>query len=177
MNRLFHLLPILFGVLFFFALPSAAQTSAPETRPITDLRALLPSRERPRPLLVNFWATWCGPCRVEFPELVKLDREYRAKGLDFVLVSVDDKPLIDTRVPEFLAGYEAAMPSYLLDLPGRRAKARAVRQIAPRFADAYPFTLLFDRRGRLVYQKHGVVDGRVLRAQIEKVLQNAAASR
>ncbi len=162
-------------LLLVAALGSAAQTDprlpAVKTEPIADLRAILPDGgEDARPLVVNFWATWCGPCREEFPDLVEIDREYRPRGLDFVLVSVDDRAVVETRVPEFLAQYEASMPSYLLDLAGRRAKASAIRRVAPRFADAYPLTLLFDRRGRLVYQKAGVVDPKILRAQIEKVL-------
>jgi thiol-disulfide isomerase/thioredoxin len=41
-----------------------------------------------KPLLVNFWATWCGPCREEFPDLVKIDSEYKGK-IDFITVSLD----------------------------------------------------------------------------------------
>ncbi|MEO8648371.1 MAG: TlpA disulfide reductase family protein, partial [Acidobacteriota bacterium] len=43
-------------------------------------------RPKEKPLLINFWATWCDPCREEFPELVKLDSEYKGK-IDFVTVS------------------------------------------------------------------------------------------
>src|SRR5262244_3857959 len=53
------------------------------------LKALL-KRESPHPLLVNFWATWCDPCRDEFPDLVKIDAQYRSLGLDFVTVSLED---------------------------------------------------------------------------------------
>jgi thiol-disulfide isomerase/thioredoxin len=148
--------------------------SAPETKMLTGegLKALLPSAADKRPVLINFWATWCGPCRVEFPELVKIDEDYRGKGLNFVVVSIDDVSFIDTKVPEFLHGYDARMPSYLIYLPagGRRAIAKSIRAIAPTFRDAYPSTLLFDARGRLVYQKAGVINAKILRAQIDKVL-------
>jgi hypothetical protein len=91
--------------------------------------------------------------------------------LNFAVVSVDNVSLIDTKVPEFLQQFEAKMPSYLIYLPGgRREIARAIRQIAPKFPDAYPLTLLFDAQGRLVYQKAGVINPKILRAQIEKVL-------
>ena len=122
------------------------------------------------PLLVNFWATWCGPCHSEFPELVKIDADYRAKGLNFYVVSVDDFALIDSRVPEFLKEYESTMPSYLINIRGRREIAKAVRQIAPKFPDVYPLTLLFDADGELVFQKNGRVDSKILRKEIEKVL-------
>lgn len=135
------------------------------------LKKLLPSKENKKPLLINFWATWCGPCRVEFPDLVEIDKDYKKKGLNFALVSVDDFGIIDSRVPEFLSQYEATMPSYLLDYPDRTKLAKAVRQIAPRFPDKYPLTLLFDKNGRLVYQKTGVINPKILRAEIEKVLK------
>ena len=134
------------------------------------LKNLLPNKDNKKPLLINFWATWCGPCRVEFPELVKIDADYRAKGLNFALVSVDDFGIIDTRVPEFLQQYEATMPSYLLDYPTRPKIAKAVRLIAPGFPDRYPTTLLFDSGGKLVYQKIGVIDRKILRKEIDKVL-------
>jgi thiol-disulfide isomerase/thioredoxin len=135
------------------------------------LKALLPGAEKRQPVLLNFWATWCGPCHAEFPDLVEIDREYRPRGLNFSVVSVDNVSLIDTRVAQFLESYGAEMPSYLIHLPGgRREIARAVRQIAPRFRDVYPLTLLFDAQGRLVYQKIGRVNPRVLRAEIGKVL-------
>ncbi len=47
------------------------------------------ARRRGRPLVVNFWATWCGPCLEEMPQLGALAREYAAAGPDFVGVSVD----------------------------------------------------------------------------------------
>ena len=121
-------------------------------------------------LLLNMWATWCGPCRSEFPELVQIDADYRAKNLKFFIVSVDDFSVIDTRVPEFLKDYESTMPSYLINIEGRKEIAKAVRQIAPRFSDVYPLTLLFDGRGKLVFQKIGRVNTKILRKEIDKVL-------
>lgn len=135
-----------------------------------ELKNLLPDKKNKKPLLINFWATWCGPCRVEFPELVEIDNEYREKGLNFVIVSVDKFAVIETRVPEFLQQYEAKMPSYLLDAETDRQKLRAIRQIAPKFSGNYPFTLLFNANGKLVYQKSGVINAKILKLEIEKVL-------
>ncbi len=151
----------------------SAQDTLPiikETKAITDLKPLLPSKENKKPLLVNFWATWCGPCRVEFPELVKIDAEYRAKGLDFAIVSLDNLGSVDFRVADFLKSYKSTMPSYLLDLPTRTKINRAIRRIAPGSRGGMPLTLLFDAKGKLVYQKTGIVDAKILRAKIDKVL-------
>ncbi|MCV4594106.1 TlpA family protein disulfide reductase, partial [Escherichia coli] len=58
-------------------------------------------KPRGRPLLINFWATWCDPCREEFPDLVEIDRQYKGK-IDFITISLDDPEDIKTRVPQFL---------------------------------------------------------------------------
>jgi thiol-disulfide isomerase/thioredoxin len=55
-----------------------------------------------RPLLINFWATWCDQCREEFPDLVKIDADYRAKGLNFVAISLDEIGDVKTKVEPFL---------------------------------------------------------------------------
>jgi thiol-disulfide isomerase/thioredoxin len=173
------LFKICFAVFLIFAAVNfvPAQKHLPqyeeETKKIDaeGLKNLLPNAEKPQPVLLNFWATWCGPCRTEFPDLVKIDNDYRDKNLNFSLVSVDNAVLIKTLVPEFLLQYEATkIPSYLLDYPTRREITKAVRQIAPVFADRYPLTLLFDANGKLVYQKSGVINPKILRAQIDKVL-------
>ena len=165
----------LFSIVIFFAVTIAAQeTSLPiitETKKITaeELKNLAKPSDK-KPVLINFWATWCGPCRSEFPDLVQIDADYRARGLNFSIVSVDDFAIVDTRVPEFLESYDSTMPSYLINLDGREEIFKAVRRIAPRFPDTYPLTLLFDGRGKLVFQKVGRINAKILRKEIEKVL-------
>src|SRR5213593_346031 len=69
-----------------------------------------------RPLLINFWATWCDGCREEFPDLVKIDTDYRDKGLNFISITLDDISEIKTTVPEFLKTMKAKMPVVLLNV-------------------------------------------------------------
>ena len=66
-----------------------------------------------RPLLINFWATWCDPCREEFPDLVKIDADYKGK-IDFITVTLDEVGDIKGAVPKFLSDMKATMPAYLL---------------------------------------------------------------
>jgi len=79
------------------------------------------------PLVVNFWATWCSPCRLEMPQLEKLYREFAPKGVQFAAVSVDRKSYAD-RVKSFLKKQEMTVPAYL-DYETKLAKGFKVRAI------------------------------------------------
>lgn len=140
------------------------------TTAITELRPIIDDRAEKRPMLIKFWATWCGPCRVEFPQVVKLDAEYRARGLDVVIVSLDNFGAMDSRVADFLLVYKSTMTSYLLDLPNRNLVAREMRKVAPQATGGLPFTVLLNKNGKPVYQRHGVFSVNVLRTKIERLL-------
>jgi thiol-disulfide isomerase/thioredoxin len=121
----------------------------------------------PRPLLVNFWATWCDPCREEFPDLVKIDKEYRPKGLDFIAISLDDLADIKSGVPKFLREMGATMPAYLLNVPDPE---KAINAIDPRWSGALPATFLYDAQGQVVFKHFGRVQPEELRSAIEKLI-------
>src|ERR1041385_8341775 len=92
----------------------AAEPRKPTVSAIdTEALKTLLTQERQKPLLVNFWATFCDPCRDEFPDLVKIDRDYRPRALEFVTISLDDVSDIKTGVPKFLDEMKATMPAYL----------------------------------------------------------------
>lgn len=125
------------------------------------------SAQAKRPLLINFWATWCEPCREEFPDLVAIDREYRSRGLDFVTISLDDVSDIDRGVPQFLREMGATMPTYLLNVADPEMAISVVDQ---EWSGALPATFLFDAKGNLVYRRFGRIKPPELRAAIEKAL-------
>lgn len=125
-----------------------------------------------RPLLVNFWATWCAPCREEFPELVKIDTEFRPKGLEFVTVSLDNLADKDGDVAAFLTEMRAEkMPAYLLKTADEDA---AIAAIAPDWRGALPLTVLYGADGKAAYTKMGLIKPEILRAEIVKVLNSTA---
>jgi thiol-disulfide isomerase/thioredoxin len=133
------------------------------------LKSLLRAGEpRQRPLLVNFWATWCVPCREEFPDLVKLRARYAAEQLDFALVSLDDVSDIETAVPDFLSeSGAAALPAYLLHAEDDGA---AINLVDPRWGGELPATFLYDRTGQIVFNHKGRIKPAELQAAIDKTL-------
>jgi thiol-disulfide isomerase/thioredoxin len=122
----------------------------------------------PRPLLINFWATWCGPCREEFPDLVRLGDDYKARKLDFVIVSLDDPSEIKTTVPRFLRRMRAGMPAYLLN---ENEPNTAIEAVDPEWAGSMPATFLLDASGQVVYKHIGPINPEELRSEIEKVTE------
>jgi len=157
--------------------PAKSQAKAPakaQPKPIvvspldTDSLKTLLSGQRERPLLINFWATWCDPCRDEFPDLVKIDSEYRPQSLEFVTISLDDFSDIKTSVPKFLDSMKATMPAYLLNVSDPEP---AIDLIDPGWAGSLPATFLYNAKGEVVYKHFGRVDPNELRAAIDKLVK------
>ena len=69
------------------------------------------AKEKGKVVLVNFWATWCVPCREEFPDLVRLEQKYRGKGVSVIGVSIDSARDLQA-VEKFLATTKPDFPNY-----------------------------------------------------------------
>lgn len=134
------------------------------------LKGLL-KREPARPIVINFWATWCDPCRDEFPDLVKMDQDYRPQGIDFAAVSLDDLADIKTAVPKFLRRMGATMPAYLLNVPDPEL---AINAVDPTWSGALPATFLYNAQGEIVFKHFGRIKPLELRAEIEKLVGTRA---
>ncbi len=118
-----------------------------------------------KPLLVNFWATWCDPCRDEFPDLVKIDNEFRGK-IDFITVTLDDPEEIGRAVPRFLTSMKAEMPAFLLKTPDESV---AIAAVAKDWQGGLPFTILYNEKGEIAYFRQGKIRLETVRAEIEKL--------
>jgi thiol-disulfide isomerase/thioredoxin len=137
---------------------------------IEGLKALI--KPNGKPLLINFWATWCDPCREEFPDLVRLDSAYRGK-IDFVTVSLDDLVDIRTLVPKFLGEMKAEMPAYLLSTPDESA---AITLVSKDWGGNLPLTVLFTAAGDTAYLRKGKIRYDSVSAQIDKILAPTPAN-
>jgi thiol-disulfide isomerase/thioredoxin len=174
MHRVFKFVPSIAAAMLicvcFAASYSSAQTPAPKTTQIDILALKRLVRPNGKPLLVNFWATWCDPCREEYPDLVKIDQEYRGK-IDFITVSLDELSDKDTAVPKFLTDMKAEMPSYLLVTNNEEA---AMGVVSKDWTGGLPFTILYDAKGGILYARQGKVKIDLLKAALLKSVPAAA---
>jgi thiol-disulfide isomerase/thioredoxin len=115
-------------------------------------------------VVVDFWATWCSPCREEMPQLVGLERKYRSRGLRLVTVSCDD-PEQESDARRFLVENRVPGPLYV-----KRAAddEKFINFIDRKWSGALPALFLYDRKGRMVRSFIGETD----MAALEKALQS-----
>jgi len=110
------------------------------------------------PVLINFWASWCGPCRLEGPLMEKLYQRFKARGLVFVGVAIQDS---EDGARGYLAEYGWTFPAGP-DVKDRLADAYNVRGI--------PKTVILKRDGTVGYIQSGVMPEEYLAGKIEEIL-------
>jgi cytochrome c biogenesis protein CcmG, thiol:disulfide interchange protein DsbE len=117
-------------------------------------------------VVVNMWATWCVPCRKEFPLLVQLYQLYKSKGMELVAISHDDPQNLDD-VKDFIKERHALFPTYIADPNGASDLREA---IYPEWTGGLPATFFFDRHGMLKGKILGMVDREAFDTKIKPLL-------
>lgn len=138
----------------------------PEPVDYDDLRAELDSR-RGRVVIVNFWATWCMPCRVEFPDFVRFGKEFADKGVDVVFVSTDYEPDMP-HVVDFLKEHDVPWESYIKT----GVDFEFITSFHSEWSGALPATFVFDKDGRLRVFWEGLTSFDELEASVTDVLES-----
>lgn len=115
---------------------------------VVDVRGASQSLEqwRGRVLVVNYWATWCAPCREEIPLFVRMQERYGERGLLFIGIAIDQPD----KVAEFAREFRVNYPLVL----GGVDSIELLRQVGNR-AGVLPYTLVLDRKGNLVSREPG----------------------
>jgi thiol-disulfide isomerase/thioredoxin len=122
-------------------------------------------------LLVNVWATWCGPCVQELPEMVTMHRMYNDRDVELVTISLDD-PAQKAHALERLTQDHVAAVNYLFNSTDRDKLAEA---LDAKWAGPVPYTLLIAPGGRIFYRHEGAIDPlEVKRAIVDYVGRTAA---
>lgn len=133
---------------------------------VAALRALRENRDSGKLRLINVWATWCGPCVTEFPDLVETNLRFR--GRDFELVTVAaEYPQAEAKVLKFLQGQRASSRNVMF---GSTDKYAQIEAIDPEWNGALPHTLLVNEKGEVIFRHTGPLDFLELRRRIVPAL-------
>jgi thiol-disulfide isomerase/thioredoxin len=116
---------------------------------------------RGKVLVVNFWATWCAPCREEIPAFMKVQERWSAKGLQIVGIAIDETDKVRPYVAELKINY----PILVGGLDGIELARQAGNRLG-----GLPFTVVFNREGATVHSQLGGVNQRKLEALLEPLL-------
>jgi len=152
-------------ILFVIPLNQATAEQATDNPPAFTLKDLRGQKVRlsdykGKVVLVNFWATWCGPCLAEMPELVKLQKAYRGRGLQIIGVTFEEesKTLVNRLARKFKINYPLLYGS--TDL----SKQYGIE-------DVLPVTLVVDREGKLRDRILGILDMEEFNEKIKPMLE------
>jgi thiol-disulfide isomerase/thioredoxin len=130
------------------ALPVKVATAS--AAQLTALRKKPPGKT----VIINLWATWCGPCKIELPEIVKTYQWYRGREVDLVTISVDD-PANRAGVQKFLQTVHAPVTNLQVDTSDLFAVQAA---FDPEWQSGVPYTLVLGPEGHMIYREEGQVD-------------------
>lgn len=126
----------------------------------------LVSAHRGKVVLYDFWATWCEPCRVELPQLIRLQTKLKARGFELVTISADE-PEQQVEAEKVLKKIQSPRPAY-------RKQARKdddfINAIDPQWSGALPAMFLYDRTGHKVAAFIGETESVVIESAIRKLL-------
>jgi thiol-disulfide isomerase/thioredoxin len=150
---------------------AAAAAVAPSPRP-ADSAAVLAEVHRPgaSAVLVNVWATWCLPCRQEFPDLLRVARELSPQGLRLVLVSADASDAASD-VTTFLSEQGVDFPTFI-----QAEKDEAfIDGLDRRWTGSIPASFVYDARGKLVRYWEGKADYDVIKKRALQALASKEA--
>jgi thiol-disulfide isomerase/thioredoxin len=158
------------AIFIFAAAIASPQAAAPQDPAIIDAQGYqkLLEQYRGKPLLVTFWATWCEPCRAEYPMLSELAKQYAPQGLKVVGVNLDDDgDIILTR--RFIARYKPFFPNYRKKPGSEKAFVQAV---LPSWNGAIPASFFYAPDGRQIGHFLGEANQERYEAAIRSLLSS-----
>jgi thiol-disulfide isomerase/thioredoxin len=163
-----RLFVIKFLLIFIFGLEIFAQSETDSKIKIinvSDLKLIL-KEGNDSAILINVWATWCEPCREEFPDLVALSEKYK-KNIRFISISVDDVADLESKVVPFLENQNAQFENYLLNVIEPEG---FINLLDKDWSGAVPATFIYDKYGKQTEALIGMQSLEEFESAIKKVL-------
>jgi thiol-disulfide isomerase/thioredoxin len=150
-----HIAPILLIILFYFSkMEVKAQNSVNENITIEtiyyDGLELLLNKQDDKVYVINFWATWCKPCVEEMPAFQKLHDNYSTKNVEIILVSLDFKNQVETRLKPFIIANDLKPTVVLMADPDQNTW---IPKVSNEWSGAVPATIIYNKNKRKFYEQ------------------------
>lgn len=144
----------------------AREPVALEKIDVAGIKALRANADSGKIRLVNFWATWCGPCVSEFDELLEQNLRFRHRGFELVTVAAQF-PDEEAKVLKFLQDHKASTRNYIF---ADNDKYAYIEAFDKEWNGELPYTLLIGTNGEVLYRESGTIDFLALRRAIYPAL-------
>lgn len=155
-------------IIFFSAiLISSASLHSQEVKPLKSAQELdeLRNSLKGKVVLINFWATWCKPCVMEFPELLKLYNDYKDKNFQLIFISADVPEEIESKVTPFLKSQKVDFITYYNNF---EKPEELINYIDKNWEGAIPSTYIYDKDGNLTSNILGMKNYEYFEKEIKK---------
>jgi thiol-disulfide isomerase/thioredoxin len=141
---------LLLIILFFLTQLDAAKINKPEKVQVMKFDQFKPNlyKQNDTVYLINFWATWCDPCREEMPVIQNAEKKYSKNKLKIILVSLDLPNQLKTRLLPFIHSNQIKSEVILLDDPDQN---RWIDVVDPGWSGEIPFTVIYGKDFREFY--------------------------